>query len=127
MVAVDDILGAIPRGSIYFGGTDPGRALPTAFSRAHANGDPFFTLTQNALADGTYLEYLRNTYGGKIYTPTDADSQAAFQAYTDDARKRLEANFVDPAPMTAPEFAALVKTDAGKWERIVREAGVRVD
>jgi len=44
-----------------------------------------------------------------------------------DARKRLEANFVDPAPMTAPEFAALVKIDAAKWERIVREAGVRVD
>ena len=29
--------------------------------------------------------------------------------------------------MTAAEFAALVKTDAIKWERIVREAGVKVD
>ena len=27
------------------------------------NADPFYTLTQNALADGTYLDYLRNTYG----------------------------------------------------------------
>ena len=44
-----------------------------------------------------------------------------------DARKRLGANFIDPAVMTAAEFAALVKTDAIKWERIVREAGVKVD
>ena len=44
-----------------------------------------------------------------------------------DARKRLEASFIDPATLTAPEFAALVKADAGKWERIVRDAGVRID
>jgi tripartite-type tricarboxylate transporter receptor subunit TctC len=44
-----------------------------------------------------------------------------------DARKRLEANFIDPAVMTAAEFAALVKADAVKWERIVRDAGVKVD
>jgi tripartite-type tricarboxylate transporter receptor subunit TctC len=44
-----------------------------------------------------------------------------------DARNRLGANFIDPAVMTAAEFAALVKADAVKWERIVREAGVKVD
>ncbi len=44
-----------------------------------------------------------------------------------DARKRLAANFVDPAVMTAAEFADLVKADAAKWERIVREAGVTID
>ncbi len=40
---------SIPRGSIYFGGTDPGRALPTAFSKSSTAGDPFITLTQNQL------------------------------------------------------------------------------
>jgi tripartite-type tricarboxylate transporter receptor subunit TctC len=44
-----------------------------------------------------------------------------------DARKRLEANFIDPAVMTASEFADLVRADAAKWERIVREAGVKID
>ena len=44
-----------------------------------------------------------------------------------DAKKRLEANFVDPAVMTASEFADLVKADAVKWGRIVRDAGVRID
>ena len=44
-----------------------------------------------------------------------------------DARKRLEANFIDPATLTAPEFAAMVKADAAKWERIVRDAGAKID
>jgi tripartite-type tricarboxylate transporter receptor subunit TctC len=43
------------------------------------------------------------------------------------AKSRLEANFVDPAVMTAPEFAALVKADASRWEGIVRESGVKQD
>ena len=62
-LAIDDIINSIPAGSIYFGGTDAGRGLPTAFSKSHVNADPFYTLTQNALADAYYLEYLRNTYG----------------------------------------------------------------
>jgi tripartite-type tricarboxylate transporter receptor subunit TctC len=44
-----------------------------------------------------------------------------------DTKKRLTANFIDPAVMTASEFADLVKADAAKWERIVREAGVTID
>jgi beta-lactamase regulating signal transducer with metallopeptidase domain len=62
-IAVDGIINSIPAGSIYFGGTDPGRALPTAFCKSHVDADPFYTLTQNALADWSYLEYLKNTYG----------------------------------------------------------------
>ena len=62
-MAAEDIVNSIPRGSIYFGGTDPGRGLPTAFCRSQIDADPFYTLTQNALADGTYLQYLRMTYG----------------------------------------------------------------
>ena len=62
-MAVDGIINSIPAGSIYFGGTDPGRGLPTAFSRSHVDANPFYTLTQNALVDGTYLDYLQKTYG----------------------------------------------------------------
>ena len=91
-----DIINSIPRGSIYFGGTDPGRALITAYSKSHENADPFFTLTQNALADARYLAYLRTMYGGKIYTPTDEDSQKCFQEYTVDVQRRLEANQLKP-------------------------------
>jgi tripartite-type tricarboxylate transporter receptor subunit TctC len=44
-----------------------------------------------------------------------------------DAKRRLEANFVEQAVMTAPEFDALVKSDAVKWERIVRENGIKIE
>jgi beta-lactamase regulating signal transducer with metallopeptidase domain/tetratricopeptide (TPR) repeat protein len=95
-IFADGIINSIPAGSIYFGGTDPGRGVPTAFCRSHADGDPFFTLTQNALADGTYLEYLRAMYGGKIYLPTGEDSQRCFQEYMADAQRRLAENKLRP-------------------------------
>ena len=92
----DDIINSVPRGSIYFGGTDPGRFLITAMSKSHTDADPIFTLTQNALADGLYLQYLRAMYGGKIYTPTDEDSQKCFNEYLEDARHRLGENKLKP-------------------------------
>ena len=76
-----DIIGSIPPGSIYFGGTDPGRFIVTAMCKSQPGADPFFTLTQNALADGTYPDYLRSMYGNKIYIPTAADAQNCFQEY----------------------------------------------
>ena len=95
-ILADGIISSIPAGSIYFGGTDPGRGVPTAFCKSHADADPFFTLTQNALADGTYLDYLRAMYGGKIYTPTAEDSQRCFQEYLVDAQRRLQEHKLRP-------------------------------
>src|SRR5262245_29205397 len=44
-----------------------------------------------------------------------------------DARPRLDAAFLEQSTLTANEFAAQVKADAVKWERIVRESGVKQD
>jgi tripartite-type tricarboxylate transporter receptor subunit TctC len=44
-----------------------------------------------------------------------------------EARKRLEATFIDPLALTQNEFAALVKADAVKYERIVREQGIKLE
>ncbi len=44
-----------------------------------------------------------------------------------DSRRLLESNFVDPMPLDAAQFAAVVKADAEKWERIVRASGARVE
>jgi hypothetical protein len=85
----NDIIQSIPAGSIYFGGADPGRFVVTALMESHADGKPFFMLSQNPLADVTYLHYLRAMYGGKIHTPTDEDLQKSFQDYTMDAQRRL--------------------------------------
>jgi hypothetical protein len=92
----NDIIASIPPGSIYFGGTDPGRFLITGMMKSQVNADPFFLLTQNALADGTYLDYLRSMYGGKIYTPTADDAAKCFQEYTEDAQKRLQNHQLKP-------------------------------
>jgi len=91
------IIRSIPPGSIYFGGTDTGRGLITALSKSHAKGDPFFTVTQNALTDGRYLEYLRAMYGDVIRTPTTKDSTTAFAEYLADAQKRLDHDRKFPA------------------------------
>jgi hypothetical protein len=80
-----DIIASIPPGSIYFGGTDPGRFLVTALSHSHVNADPFFTITQNALVDfRSYLRYVRGMYGGRIYIPTQEDTAKAFNDYQED-------------------------------------------
>jgi tripartite-type tricarboxylate transporter receptor subunit TctC len=44
-----------------------------------------------------------------------------------DSKRRLDAQFFDPLVLTQPEFAALVKADAVKWERIVRESGIKLE
>src|SRR5882724_4727660 len=92
----NEIIDSIPRGSIYFGGTDPGRFVISVLSESHRDGKPFFTLTQNQLADQTYLAYLRKMYGGRIYIPTDDDSQTAFQDYLADAQARLKNGKLKP-------------------------------
>jgi tripartite-type tricarboxylate transporter receptor subunit TctC len=40
------------------------------------------------------------------------------------ARRLTDVN-IDPMSMTADEFAALVKADAARWERIIRDAGLK--
>ena len=97
----NDIIQSIPPGSIYFGGTDPGRFLVTAMCKSQVNADPFFVLTQNALADATYLEYLRGMYGAKIYTPTDEDSKKCFQDYMADAQERVQKHQLKPGENVA--------------------------
>ncbi len=91
------IIESIPPGSIYFGGTDPGRWVITALQKSHVKGEPFFTLTQNAMADPTYLDYVRGMYGAKIYIPTPNDSQKCFQDYMEDAQRRILHDQTSPA------------------------------
>jgi hypothetical protein len=64
--------------------------------KSQVNGDPFFTLTQNALTDSTYLDYLRSMYGEKIYIPSNEDSQQCFKDYSEDAQKRLQNHQLKP-------------------------------
>jgi hypothetical protein len=91
-----DIIQSIPPGSIYFGGTDAGRGLVTVLSRSHETGDPFFTLTQNALVDRSYLRYLREIYGASIFIPSEEDLQHANDEYLCDLERREKENQLRP-------------------------------
>jgi hypothetical protein len=92
----NEIINSIPPGSIYFGGTDPGRFLITAMEKSQIKADPFFLITQNAMANGTYLDYVRSMYGSQLYIPTSEDSQKCFEDYVADAKERLQNNQLKP-------------------------------
>ncbi|NQU12068.1 hypothetical protein HQ590_14835 [bacterium] len=74
------LLDDLPAGSIYFGGTDPGRFIITAV-RDTADAPDIIILTQNAVTDHRYLEYLRRVHGKRIWVPTEQDVGAAFSRY----------------------------------------------
>src|SRR5262245_6427561 len=111
-IVVDDLINSIPPGSIYFGGSDSGRGLPTAFSKSQIDADPFYTLSQNALVDGSYLNYLQNMYGAQrhrfksfkspvepppvIYIPTAEELQQVYDDYTADFARREKLNQLKP-------------------------------
>jgi tripartite-type tricarboxylate transporter receptor subunit TctC len=44
-----------------------------------------------------------------------------------DMAQKIANSFVSPLPLTQSEFAALVKADAAKWERVVKESGAKLD
>jgi hypothetical protein len=91
-----NIIASIPPGSIYFGGTDPGRFIIAALQKSQVRAEPFFTLSPTALVDANYLAYLRGMYGTKIYTPTDDDLKRTYQEYTRVAVERQSKNQLKP-------------------------------
>ena len=83
------VLGSLRPGMFYVGGTDPGCFIPTLLNET-SDGERHIVLTQNALADSNYLDYLSFIHEGRLDTLSHGDSERAFQEYTTDARKRLE-------------------------------------
>ncbi|NDA10912.1 MAG: hypothetical protein EBZ07_08765, partial [Verrucomicrobia bacterium] len=76
-----DMLNDLPRDSFVYGGTDPGRFVPTymilseSFEPTKFKRDPNFDrrdlyiITQNALADAFYNQYIRNHYSAERPAP----------------------------------------------------------
>jgi hypothetical protein len=83
------VLDSLRPGMVYVGGTDEGRFIPTLLTETGA-GEPHIVLTQNALADSSYLDYLKFRYGDQLAALTPDESQSAFQSYLADAQKRLQ-------------------------------------
>lgn len=83
------VLGSLRPGMVYVGGTDAGRFIPTLLNET-SGGERHIILTQNALADGAYLDYLRFQHHDRFQALSPEDSQQAFQAYLSDAQRRAQ-------------------------------------
>ncbi|MBN1268806.1 MAG: DUF2723 domain-containing protein [Kiritimatiellae bacterium] len=72
--------------AIFFGGTDPGRFVPTYMIYSAKVRSDVYLITQNALADNTYMSVMRDLYGDTIWIPSQQDSNYAFQQYVQDVQ-----------------------------------------
>ncbi len=72
--------------AIFYGGTDPGRFVPTYMIYSAKVREDVYLITQNALADGTYMSVMRDLYGDKIWIPDPPDSAKAFQRYVEEVQ-----------------------------------------
>jgi len=84
-VYCEEALRGIPDGGVVFGGTDEGRFLITYAAETFRTG-LVTVVTQNALADNTYADYVRTTTSNKLSMFTLADSASAFQEYVEDVK-----------------------------------------
>ncbi len=67
--------------AVYFGGTDPGRFVPTYMVFCARVRPDVCVLTQNALVDKLYLAPVRDFYGDRLRLPTPRDIEAAQSRY----------------------------------------------
>jgi tetratricopeptide (TPR) repeat protein len=107
------ILGSLRLDMVYVGGTDPGRFIPTLLNET-SEGDRRIVLTQNGLADGSYVEYFNFLYGDRLNSFTPEDSQRVFQDYISDAQKRLEHDQQFPEEPKQIRFGEDVKNIDGR-------------
>jgi hypothetical protein len=99
----NSVLSQLRPGMVYLGGTDDGRWIPTLLN-ATSEGEQHIVMTQNGLADATYLDYVRFLYGDRFSPLSQEDSQRAFSEYVEDARKRFahDRDFPDEPKQVRP-------------------------
>ena len=78
---------AMEKSAVFFGGTDPGRFVPTYMIYAANFRPDIYLITQNALADDTYMSVERDLYGDEIWIPSKEDSAEAFNIYVDEVQR----------------------------------------
>ncbi len=83
------VLGSLRPDMVYVGGTEAGQFIPTLLNET-SEGQRHIVLTQRALADASYLQYITFLYGDRLATLTAQDSQRSFENYLSDAQKRVQ-------------------------------------
>jgi hypothetical protein len=80
---------ALRPGMVYVGGTDNGRWVPELLNDT-SDGEQHIVVTQNALADGRYLDFVNDLYSDRLSTLSQDESKRAFDDYVSDAQKRFD-------------------------------------
>ena len=111
----EDILGQLQPGTVYIGGTDAGRFIPTLLAETSAGERPM-VLTQNALIDSRYLEYIQFLYGDRLQLPTDDDAKKILAEFKSEALKRLQHDEQFPDEAKQVRHLETVKRDGDKIE-----------
>jgi hypothetical protein len=108
----NSVLDSLRPGMVYVGGTDPGCFIPTMMNET-SDGEHHIVLTQNALADSDYLDYLGFLYGDQLAMPGHDDAQLAFQNYAADAANRYlhDQQFPDEPKQLQPGENVTFDTD----------------
>jgi hypothetical protein len=115
------ILDSLKPGMVYVGGTDPGRGIPELLNET-AEGEKHVVITQNGLADSTYMDYLRSIYGDRFNLPTPDEVRSAYEGYVADYQKRLthDQQFPDEPRQVLP--GERVGSDSGGgWTAAVKQ------
>lgn len=115
------ILDSLKPGMVYVGGTDPGRGIPELMNET-SDGEKHVVITQNGLADNTYMEYLRFIYGDRLNLPTPEEVQSAYTDYVADYQRRLahDQQFPDEPKQVLP--GERVGSDsAGGWTAVIQQ------
>ena len=95
---------AMAENAVFFGGTDPGRFVPTYMIYSADVRPDVFLITQNALADNTFMSVTRDLYGDAnrkagerpgLWIPTPDDSAEAFRIYVDEVQSGKRPNNAD--------------------------------
>ena len=89
----EPVLSSIPKGSIYFGGTDYGRFVITSANETSPTRS-IYCITQNALSDPIYAAYLRATYTN-VWVPEQADIDRAMAQYVHEVEAGIRSNSDD--------------------------------
>ncbi len=115
------ILDSLRPGMVYVGGTDPGRGIPELLNET-SESEKHVVITQNGLADNTYMDYLRFIYGDRLNLPTPEQVQSAYEGYVADYQKRLahDQQFPDEPKQVLP--GERVGSDGGGgWTAVIKQ------
>jgi tetratricopeptide (TPR) repeat protein len=67
--------------AFFYGGTDPGRFVPTYMILSARVREDVFLVTQNALANETYRSEMRDLYGDRVWMPSEAETRDILSRY----------------------------------------------